>query len=57
MLGPAGIAPQTFLGDIAALLVPVAGGIDSRSAGDRCAMAPDRLHAVLDLALATTKLN
>ena len=43
---------QTFLGDIAALLVPVAGDIDSRSAGDRCAMAPGRLQAVLDLALA-----
>src|SRR5277367_6503310 len=45
---------QTFLGDIAALLVPVAGDIDSRSAGDRCAMAPGRLQAVLDLALAAS---
>src|SRR5580704_3731261 len=45
---------QTFLGDIAAVLVPVAGDIDSRSAGDRCAMAPGRLQAVLDLALAAS---
>ena len=45
---------QTFLGDIAALLVPVAGDIDSRSAGDRSAMAPGRLQAVLELALATS---
>jgi hypothetical protein len=35
---------QTFLGDIAAVLVPVAGDIDSRSAGDRCAMAPGRFQ-------------
>jgi hypothetical protein len=41
-------------GDIAALLAPVAGDIDSRSAGDRCAMAPGRLQAVLDLALAAS---
>jgi hypothetical protein len=34
------LLPTDFLGDIAALLVPLAGDIDSRSAGDRCAMAP-----------------
>src|ERR1700759_2786969 len=43
---------QSFLGDIAAVLVPVAASVASRSAGDRCAMAPCRLQAVLDVALA-----
>ena len=45
---------DTPSGDIVALLVPLAGDIDSRSAGDRCAMAPSRFQAVLDLALATS---
>jgi len=45
---------QTFLGDIAAGLIPVEGDIDSRPAGDRCAMVPGRLQAVLDLALAAS---
>src|SRR5271156_770408 len=43
---------QTFLGDIETVLVPVEACIDSRSAGYSCAMAPRRLQAVLDLALA-----
>src|SRR5580700_336984 len=45
---------QAFLGHIAAVLVRVETGIDSRPAGDRCAMAPGRLRAVLDLALAAS---
>src|SRR5271156_6329222 len=43
---------QTFLGDIETVLVPVEACMDSRSAGYSCAMAPRRLQAVLDLALA-----
>ena len=45
---------QAFLGHIAAVLVRVETGIDSRPAGDRCAMAPGRLQAVLDQALAAS---
>ena len=44
---------QTFLGDVETVLVPMEACIDSRSAGYSCAMAPRRLQAVLDLALAT----
>ena len=45
---------QAFLGHIAAVLVRVETGIDSRPAGDRCAMAPRRLQTVLDMALAAS---
>ena len=45
---------QAFLGHIAAVLVRVETGIDSRPAGDRYAMAPGRLQALLDLALAAS---
>jgi hypothetical protein len=48
------VTDRLFWVIITALLVPVAGDIDSRSAGDRCAMAPGRLQAVLDLALAAS---
>jgi hypothetical protein len=48
------VTDRLFWVIITALLVPVAGDIDSRSAGDRCAMAPGRFQAVLDLALAAS---
>src|SRR5271156_5218604 len=45
---------QTFLGDIAPVLVSLEAGTDSRSTGNGGAMAPRRLQALLDLALAAS---
>ena len=48
-------APLTgCLGDIAAVLVRIETGVDSRPAGNRGAMAPCRIQGVLELALAVS---
>ena len=49
------VSDRLFWVIFAAVLVPVAGDIYSRPAGDRCAMAPGRLQDVLDLALAASR--
>jgi hypothetical protein len=48
------VSGQTFLGDIAPVLVSPEASTDCRSTGNGGAMAPRRLQTLLDLALAAS---